>query len=181
MTVTFPTHGIEYTHVCGRVIGYQFGNTDAFLDYFSSGFTTIDDCYVDGIILTHGQSPRQHTWTFAAALDEAQSLSRNSCPCIRPDEPFTNSLPPFIGQDYFCDAANPSHTGQPNMLYPDDPLWDGQGCGSTNSCCEFNNPPWFCRQLPQPTTDDIELRICSSGEPITYEDTPFERIEIYVS
>ena len=57
VTVTFPTHGIEYTHVCGRVIGYQFGHTDAFLAYFSSGFTTIDRCYVDGIILTHGQSP----------------------------------------------------------------------------------------------------------------------------
>ena len=24
VAVTFRTHGIEYTHVCGRVIGYQF-------------------------------------------------------------------------------------------------------------------------------------------------------------
>ena len=180
VTATFPTHGIEYTHVCGRVIGYQFGSTDAFLAYFSSRFTPIDGCYVDGIILTHGQLPRQHVWTFAAALDEAQYSSHTSCPCIRPDKPFTHSLPPFIGQDYFCDAAIPSYTGQPNIFYPDNPLWDGQGCGSTSSCCEFNNPPWFCRQLPQPTTDDIELRICSSGEPITNEDTPLERIEIYV-
>ena len=41
VTATFPTHGIEYTHVCGRVIGYQFGNTDAFLAYFSSRFTLL--------------------------------------------------------------------------------------------------------------------------------------------
>ena len=24
---------------------------------------------------------------------------------------------------------------------------------------EFNNPPWFCKQLPEPTTEDIEIRI----------------------
>ena len=45
----------------------------------------------------------------------------------------------------------------------DDPLWDGEGCGPTNTCCEFNNPPWFCTTLSQPTTDDIELRICGAN------------------
>ena len=45
-----------------------------------------------------------------------------------------------------------------NQWYTSDPLWDGEGCGGNSTCCEFNNLPWFYKDLPQPTTDDIELR-----------------------
>ena len=83
VSTTFPTHGIEYSRVCGRVVGFQFGHPDVFAPYDGRYATTIDSCYADGIILTHGQSPRQHIWTFAAAVDEAESFgSLNSCPCI---------------------------------------------------------------------------------------------------
>ena len=37
-------------------------------------------------------------------------------------------------------------------------------------------PPWFCKQLPQTTTDDIEVRICGD-QGIANEDTPVELIE----
>ncbi len=47
------------------------------------------------------------------------------------------------------------------MAHSDDPLWDGAGCGPTSSCCQLNNPPWFCVSFPEPTTDDLELRICT--------------------
>ena len=182
VSTTFAAHGIEYSRVCGRVVGYQYGHTDAFSAYIGRP-STIDGTYVDGISLTHGQSPRQHIWTFAAALDEAESRgSRNSCPCIKPEEPFTTELPPFIGQDYFCDTENAMFNGDPNTseFYPDDPLWDGQGCGGNSTCCEFNNPPWFCKQLPQTSTNDIELRLCSD-EVIDWEGTPFEKVEIYIN
>ena len=84
-----------------------------------------------------------------------------------------------MGNDYFCDSG--TNEADENILqdYPDDPLWDGEGCEGANTCCQFNNPPWFCKQLPQPTTDDIELRICSNYI-ISNEDTPIERVEIYV-
>ena len=97
------------------------------------------------IIITHGQSPRQHIWTLANAT--------------RPDLHYTGVVPPFIGQDYFCETGS-RQAFRHDTFYPDDPLWDGQGCGGTSTCCEFNNPPWLCKQLPQPTTDDIELRLC---------------------
>ena len=61
----------------------------------------------------------------------------------------------------------------------DDPLWDGQECWGTSTCCGFNNPPWFCKQLPQPTTDDIELRICGDDD-ISNKDTPIEIVEMYI-
>ena len=38
---------------------------------------------------------------------------------------------------------------------------------------------WFCKQLSQPTTDDIELEMCGHS-PFTNEDTPLEIVEIYV-
>ena len=36
----FPTQGIQYSQVCGRIIGYQFGEPQAF---FGSGGHTIDE------------------------------------------------------------------------------------------------------------------------------------------
>ncbi len=47
------------------------------------------------------------------------------------------------------------------IFHGDDPLWDGTGCGPLNTCCTFNNPPWFYKELPEPTTDDIEMRVCN--------------------
>ena len=178
VSITFQTYGVEYSHVCGRVIGYQDQTPAAFVSGHpgESKATTIDSFYVDGVSLTYGQSPRQHIWTFAGAADELTDIY--GCPCTQPDISYTGKIPSFVGQDYFCDTGS-REAHQHGVFYADDPLWDGQGCGGNSTCCEFNNPPWFCKQLPQPTTDDIELRIC--GDSTTWdEDTPIEQIEIYV-
>ena len=176
VSTTFHVYGIEYSHVCGRVIGYQDRTPDAFYPYYANGALTIDDSYVEGISLTHGQSPRQHIWTFAAAVDETRAQNW-VCPCTRPDLTYTGTVPPFIGQDYFCETG--SREDYQFIFYPDDPLWDGQGCEGNSTCCSFNNPPWFCKQLPQPTKDDIELRLCADHS-IQNEDTPLETVEIYI-
>ena len=61
--------------------------------------------------------------------------------------------------------------------YINDPLWDGQDCRGISVCeCTFNSPPRFCKQLPQATTDDIEVRLCTSQE----TDIPLENLEIYI-
>ena len=65
-----------------------------------------------------------------------------------------------------------------DRVYNQDPLWDGRGCGSTSTCCQFNNPPWFCKDLPQPTTDDIELRLCV--DQVVNEDIILKLAEVYV-
>ena len=178
VSTTFQTYGVEYSHVCGRVIGYQDRTPDAFGPYAdSSGGTEIDSVYVDGVSLTHGQMPRQHIWTFAGAVEEVARFPKNNCPCTRPNITYAGTIPSFVGQDYFCDTGSRDTVGL--IFYHNDPLWDGQGCGGTSTCCEFNNPPWFCKQLPQPTTDDIELRICGD-EALSNEDTPIEQVEIYI-
>ena len=63
-------------------------------------------------------------------------------------------------------------------FYAADPLWDGRGCGPTSSCCSFNNPPWFCKQLSQSTNANLEVRLCSYGS-ASAENTPVQLIEIY--
>jgi hypothetical protein len=171
----FPTQGIQYSQVCGRIIGYQVGHPAAFIN--SWGYT-IDERYVDGVSLTYG-SPRQHIWTFANALDEEGVGNDDSrCSCTDPSRP--NTTPSFVGIDYFCETGvPPGQTWTSGTFYADDPLWDGQGCGPTSTCCTFNNPPWFCKQLPQPTNANLEIRLCSANG-ADVENTPIELIKIYV-
>ena len=171
--VNLAVSGVQYSSVCGRIIGYQDSTTDA--------FEIEDDQYVDGVSLTHGRS-REHIWTFAAALDEVGTHPTSNCPCTHINTSDQASIPPtFVGNDYFCDTASEERFQR--MFYGDDPLWDGAGCGPLNTCCSFNNPPWFYKQLPQPTTDDIEFRLCTSskwGSGVFNEDVFIEIIDIYV-
>ena len=176
VSTTFPLNGVKYSKVCGKIIGYQYGSPDAFGSYYLNIGPTIDSVYVDGVSLTHGQTPRKHIWTFAAALDETRS-DKDVCPCTKTNTPYTGQVPPFIGQDYFCDSG--SRYSWQSQFYSADPLWDGSGCGSTSSCCGFNNPPWFCKQLPQPTSDDIEMRVCLNG-PSFEEDIALEVVDLFV-
>jgi len=175
-STTFSVHGVQYQKLCGRVTGYQYHSTNAFGPYYDNRGTTIDGVYIDGVSITHGHHPRKHVWSFAAAADETRA-NNWVCPCTKTDAVFTGVVPPFVGQDYFCDTGSRSQYG--SRIYSHDPLWDGSGCGSTSSCCRFNSPPWFCKQLPQPTTDDIELRLCGD-QSISNEDVLIELVELYV-
>ena len=59
---------------------------------------------------------------------------------------------------YFRESGITQWDTRTLVFWPNgDPLWDGQGCGPTSSCCTFNSPPWFNVQLSSPTTDDIEM------------------------
>ena len=99
-------HGVEYSRVCGKIIGYEQNTPDAFIPYYHNRAITIDDVYVDGISLTHGQNPRKHIWTFAVALHEVTtSYPHALCPCTNIHNHITIQIPPYVGNDYFCDTA----------------------------------------------------------------------------
>ena len=173
-SITYTTHGLQYSRVCGRIIAYQYSSPD--------GFSTvrrdfIDGPYIDGVSITHGENPRKHIWTFVAAIDEIRANSF-TCPCTRTDLTYTGRLPTFIGNDYFCETGSRQHFLF-QTFYHEDPLWDGRGCGPNSSCCTFNSPPWFCKHLPHPTTDNIEVRVCGD-ENVSNEDTPLEQVELYI-
>ena len=174
-SVTFPTDGKEYTHVCGRAIGYQYARGDAF---GTAPPGTIDNYYVDGLSVTHGQpGDRTHIWTFAVGVDELQN-NNNVCPCVRPAN--IALVPSYVAANYFCESGVPyPQAVSIETFYPDDPLWDGDRCGPNIECCSFNSPPWFTVQLPTPTTDDIEVRNCGD-ESTNNEDVGIELIEFYI-
>ena len=172
ISTTFSSHGLQYSRVCGKIIGYQYYTPDALANINSQG-RSIDDTFVDGIVLTHG-SPRNHIWTFTAGVN--QFNSRYGCPCNRGS--YSYALPPYVGTDYFCDSGYPVNAPPPASYFTNDPLWDGAGCVS-GSCCTFNSPPWFCKNLSTPTTDDIQLRLCLD-EALSNEDVLFETVELYV-
>ena len=168
ISTTFPSHGLQYSRVCGRITGYQYATTDAFWEYISRGSGSIDTYFVDGIVLTHG-SPRTHIWTFASRYSQYSV----GCPCT------SGSAPSFVGNYYFCESGHQYNSRPPSThILTNNPLWDGAGC-VTGSCCTFNSPPWFCKTLPHPTTDDIELRLCID-EALSSEDVLFEKVKLYV-
>ena len=135
----------SYSRVCGEVIGYASGYPDAFKQHFISN-PTIDVGYLDGVSITHG-SPRQHIWSLAVGHGTGIFGDFFRCPCDNDNTLQAPDPPMFVQDNYFCD-------GRQNGL-----LWDGQGC--TSACCTFHSPPWFNTTLPAPTSDDIEVRICS--------------------
>ena len=57
-SIKFPSNGASYSEVCGRVVGYQYGTTDA----LNIQINNIDLHYVDGVsIITQGH-PRKHNY-----------------------------------------------------------------------------------------------------------------------
>jgi len=81
-----------------------------------------------------------------------------------------------MGNNYFCDLGLVQGASL-EVPYPN-LLWDGEGCTHPNSCCVFNNPPWFCVPLPEPTSEPIEVRLCLSEGP-SNEDLIITDVEIY--
>lgn len=173
LSTFFSVNGRSYSKVCGRIIGYQVGPTTPF--YQSTG--NIDSRYICGVSLTYGSSPRKHIWSFAAALGHSYDYQWN-CPCTSIGYQRNVTVPAFINGNYFCETGIDRY--RQNTFYPDHPLWDGEGCRATSTCCAFNNPPWFCQNLTQPNTEDIEMRLCSSYSTGDLEDTPLELIELYI-
>ena len=172
-TVSFTSHGLEYSHICGRIRGYQVGETSA----FNLGSPrTIDEVYVEGVSVTYGTSPREHVWTFAATRGDLYA-SGDICACGWPGA-ITFNLPSFVGDDLFCEAGTDLDDNS-GRFYADDPLWDGLDCRSSSTCCEFNTPPYFCKTLPEPTNEDLEVRLMAD-DPYTIADAPIELIEIYI-
>ena len=175
-SVFFPVSGGPYSQVCGRIRAYQWGLPDAFWGYDHGRQTTIDSAYVCGVAVMYG-SPRQHIWTFASGSLENDTIRQLwNCPC----DNGAISIPPFVGEDYFCESGYVYGSGIPiDRLHSNDILWDGRDCHSTSTCCSLHNPPYFTKTLNQTTTDDLELRMCFRESPL-FSNIAVELVELYV-
>ncbi len=171
----FSAFGLEYSSVCGMIRAYQYGSTSAFRAGYRS--SSIEQNYLDGFSLTHGGAGhRTHIWSFAAGLGEDLTYGRNEhCHCSASSVAVEASrIPSFVGNSYFCETG--ADVFQYDILYLDDPLWDGQGCGPGSTCCSLNGPPWFTTTV-SPTTNILELRNCNDGG---QEDLRLELLNLYI-
>ena len=179
-SVKFPSNGISYSEVCGRVIGYAYCSPNAVDRIIGlTQHNDINSFYVDGVSITHG-TPRKHIWTLMAGFSEINDFlnGRLTCPCQQGSQQ-SAYLQSFIGNDYFCEAGLPT-TNYLNALYTSDPLWDGKQCGSLEQpCCNVTGLPWFHKTLSSMTEDDIELRVCCDQDTAD-EDVTYSTFEIYV-
>ena len=177
--VLFDTTGGAYTKVCGRVVGYQFGATAAFATAQFNRSITIDESYVTGVSITHG-NPREHLWTYAVGHFEGTRYvtpQSEFCPCEHASNLF---IPPYVGAYWYCESGDNYFRGSSGYnLFPDDPLWDGEGCRQPNLCCQHDGPLYFVRELPSPSTDPIEVRICNYRSS-QYSDVLIANLELYV-
>ena len=170
----FSNFGLRYSQVCGRVRGYQYSGVDGIYQNYGNGSPLLEGPYVDGVSITHGMNPRQHIWTFVVGQDENENAYQD-CPC---NNGSLETTPQYVGNDYYCESGVPIWNS--NSFYYNDPLWDGNQCHyMEHPCCTSPNMPWFIKSLNESTTDDLELRMCSS-EGYPNEATPIDLIELYV-
>ena len=147
-SLTFSTHGVPYRRVCGVVSGFQYHTPDAFLRYgCPSCENNISAAYLDGVSITYG-SPRTHIWSYTAAWSEHHDHSSShpippKCPCAKGSN---LESPDFVGQDYYCEQGGGSE------------LWAGEQCGPIEH--QHLDLPWFCKELSERTTQDMEIRLC---------------------
>ena len=54
VSVKFPSNGMSYSQVCGRVTGYQYYTPDTINSPLHSNHNNLNDDYVDGVSITRG-------------------------------------------------------------------------------------------------------------------------------
>ena len=170
-------NGNNYSHVCGRVRGYQYYSMDAF-DLINTKSAparlSIAGYYVDGISITQGQ-PLRHLWTYAVGINEQSRYTTSRCPCSVPTNMRRSNPPQFVGDNYYCESGFPG-TNIYNRVVWEDPLWDGRNCIEGNRCCDRYG--WFHRKVP-PSSDDIHVRLCSD-QGVGNENVFIDQLEIWV-
>ena len=161
----YKTHSLQYINkVAGRATGYQQRSADGFVRGINCPSCNINKPYVDGISITYGY-PRHHIWIYAG------SYRIDRCPCTI-DTSHGQRQPSFVSSDYYCETASATT----------DRLWDGEGCtGRGVPCCQRirERSGWFIKELNAPSTNDIEVRICTD-QARSDEDIWVERFELYV-
>ena len=179
-SVTFPTFNYQYSHVCGRAVGFSYHHPLAF--YYSlpgqSYTQTLDGAYVSGLSITHGASgSRNHIWTYAAGEKESFSGSQVfNCPCAKAPG---QSTPSYVGEHYYCESATQYMPPESRRWYTNNTLWDNEDCYPGSNCCNTPRAPWFVRDFDTTKSDDVELRWCTQ-QGTTFDRVATEQVEIYV-
>ena len=147
------------------------------LDLLQLVIQLIDSYSVYVVSVTHGAC-RNHIWTLAAGVSEGgYSHQTNNCPCSKSNGNTDSHLHLLEIITTVNQEIQPAHLFLANHLYSTDPLWDGHQCEGQ---CYSNgkSPPWFSVDLPNTTTDDIEVHICIPRP--SYDNIVIQLLELYI-
>ena len=165
----------NYSNICGRIRGYQFGAVEAFK--YSKGKTSPRQSYADGFQILQGNS-FNHIWTYTIGISEKASYGQSQiCPRDRSDPTDRSFVPTFVGEHFYCETGN-INSWVSSKVYWGDPLWDGAGCVSdTSHSCEAYG--WFYREI-YPSKDNIHIKICPNGFNRNEQNVFFDLLELWV-
>ena len=155
-SMTFPNPGkLPYTTVCGSFVAAQHGSPDALIKKGDK-----DGWEYDGISVHLHQSG---TYLVVLGAPGEEINKWFTCPCKALDDPEQETLLTF-GTD-----LNPSKFC---------PFSKEGACPAKINCCSGEGLPPFCVTLPEPTTDDITVKLCldDDGE----EDITIQQVELLV-
>ena len=142
------------------------------MDSFHAGGATVESVYVDGVSITYTDSgSRMHLWTYVVAWSDDDNSETSLCPCLG-----GIGTPAFVGSNFYCEGGTTGNSWSGGW-YTGDPLWDGNGNGS--NCDTPGDPSWFQRDLGQPTSSDIEIRLMAD-QATSNEDVGVYRMELFV-
>ena len=169
-TATFQLTNVPFfTRVAAFVEGYQFGNPAAFGHDHTYG--------MDGITFYYGNSSSKH-FLWAYAVGSSDRGGPTACPCstVPGDQP-----PIGYGNYYYCDTGT-SRRQRQLTWYSRRPLWTGNCCPTSSTCCDPPDLPYFCRSgLRDTTTADrftVEVRLSDGAH---LKDIGISRLGIYVA
>ena len=169
-SVPLKTYGVTYTDICGTAKGYQAGPTIGF-----KSKADINSPYLDGVSITRtvtGPERRRHVFSLAAGEAE-KSTSQYACPC---NKGATHKPPAFVGDDYYCESGSPDVPTSTAIL-AGDILWNGKKFQHAEAKCKKPMMPVIKHSISPPTSDQLELRLCSANDkPIAY----LESFSIYI-
>ena len=174
--IAVESFGLSYSQVCGYARGYSYYTPGAFEN---GPNVPLSGIYVDGISITY-DSPPTHIWTYAAGLVESDITPANlhNCPCNAAID--VNTLPVFVGSDYYCESGVHVLSNAKTVWSTNDPLWDGMQCGGVEGpCCNHTGLPWFSKNILTSTTATITTRVCMNQD-TNDENIGIEQFELYI-
>lgn len=153
--------------------------------YFNHQGRTIDELYVDGVSITHSSTsvPRQYIWTLAAALDEVPHIMSTLVHAL------TQCLMLHILALFQHSLVTTFIVRQPVALTTQLATTWRTLCGMVLDVVDspvavkvphYIKAWFFYKNLSQPVTSNIEVRVCADSHRNNNEDVLIESISLYV-
>ena len=178
-TAKFYLDDAQYSEICAKIGGYQYGMPTAFKPYENN-----DQTFMDGVYFSYGKDTK-YLWGYAmgsyknyAGKDQNKIKMNHMCPDVHPS--YKGKVPPFVESYYYCDSGAYSMSANDSTtFFYKNRLFEGKDCEFPNYSCMRSGQPWFYRKLPVYFKDYIGMNSCNDDK-VSTKDLKMDNIEIYL-